>query len=214
MVQKNSLTPNSTYLRRLADYWENKDTTVTMRSLSLSHFELIPLYSSPKKSSRCLYPGQRQNAFFQRAGNQNWLPKHTIPLPQSLWHGKPFPASTVILDPGRRKPAKSEMCHEATGWEARIPKQTQARATGKSFRRFPLASVAADHSQPKDNPSIYEGSLLNSSFNTTSHLRSISFQSLLLSTLSCQACPTMASPVRRWKSRRQWKESQRGADSS
>lgn len=183
-----------------------------MRRLSLGHFELIPLYSRPKKSSRCLH--SRQNAFHQSAVNQNWLSKYTIPLPQFLQHGKPFPAFTVILDRGRRKPAKSEMCHEATGWGARIPKQTQARATGKSLRRFPLAPVAADHSQPKDNPSIYEGSLLNSSFNTTSHLRSISFQSLLPSTLSCQSYPTMASPVRRWKSKRKWKKSQRGADSS
>lgn len=34
---------------------------------------------------------------------------------QSLQFAEPFLASPVLLDLGRRTPAKSEMCHEASG---------------------------------------------------------------------------------------------------
>ena len=104
------------------------------------------LLPSPQKGPRCLHSRWKQKAFLQSAVNQNWLFKHTFHTPSpppspALQHSTPFPTSMIILDLGRRKAAKSEMCREATGWGARIskhkPRQEQQARVCTSRLRMP-----------------------------------------------------------------------------
>lgn len=139
MVQKNLLTSKFNTLKKtgllvinLGSYSHHEKA-----EFGKAEFGSFWVYSflslSPQRGSRCLHSSRNRKHFFRVL----WTGfSNTLPSPQSLWQGIPFPASTIILGLGRRKAAKSEMCHEATGWRARTSKHKP--------RREQRASVSAD----------------------------------------------------------------------
>lgn len=100
---------NSTHWRKLIYEPQIKDTRVTTGRWSLGHLEHL-FSASPQKGPRYLHSMWKRKAFLMA------VQKTALSiLSQSPQHAEPSLASTIILDLGRRTPAKSEMCHEASG---------------------------------------------------------------------------------------------------